>query len=107
MIQIENNILTVTELNLYIKSLFEENPILSSITIKGEISNFKNHSTGHLYMSLKDETGVIRAVMFRYAASKLTFKPENGMKVIVRGRVAVYERDGQYQVYIDSMQRDG
>jgi len=103
----ENNILTVTELNLYIKDIFESNPFLSSITLKGEISNFKHHSTGHMYMSLKDETGVIRAVMFRYAAASLDFKPENGMKVIVRGRVAVYERDGQYQVYIDRMQRDG
>ena len=103
----ENNILTVTELNLYIKDIFESNPLLASITLKGEISNFKHHSTGHMYMSLKDETGVIRAVMFRYAAAGLDFKPENGMKVIVRGRVAVYERDGQYQVYIDKMQRDG
>ncbi len=107
MIKIENNIFTVTQLNLYIKGIFEENPILSSVTIKGEISNFKNHSTGHMYMSLKDETGDVRAVMFRYAASKLTFVPENGMKVIVKGRVAVYERDGQYQVYIEQMQRDG
>lgn len=104
---IENNILTVTELNLYIKDIFESNPFLSSVTLKGEISNFKHHSTGHMYMSLKDETGVIRAVMFRYAAAGLDFKPENGMKVVVKGRVAVYERDGQYQVYIERMQRDG
>lgn len=103
----DNNILSVTELNLYIKRVFENDLLLSSITIKGEISNFKHHSTGHMYMSLKDETGVIRAVMFRYAASSLDFKPENGMKVIVRGRVSVYERDGQYQIYIDRMQRDG
>lgn len=107
MILENNGILTVTELNLYIKNIFENNSFLSSVTLKGEISNFKHHSTGHMYMSLKDETGVIRAVMFRYAASGLDFKPENGMKVIVKGRVAVYERDGQYQVYIDRMQRDG
>ena len=103
----ENNVLSVTELNLYIKDIFENNPFLSSVTLKGEISNFKHHSTGHMYMSLKDETGVIRAVMFRYAASGLDFKPENGMKVIVKGKVAVYERDGQYQVYIERMQKDG
>lgn len=103
----ENNILTVTELNLYIKDIFENNPFLSSITLKGEISNFKHHSTGHMYMSLKDETGVIRAVMFKYAASSLDFKPENGMKVIIKGKVSVYERDGQYQIYIERMKRDG
>lgn len=107
MIKIQNNILTVTELNLYIKDIFENNFLLSSVTIKGEISNFKKHSTGHMYMSLKDDSGVVRAVMFRYAASKLNFAPENGMKVIVKGRVSVYERDGQYQVYIEQMQRDG
>lgn len=107
MINIDKNCLTISELNLYIKRIFEENPLLSTVTLKGEISNFKNHSTGHMYMSLKDETSVIRAVMFRYAASKLNFVPENGMKVIVRGRVSVYERDGQYQVYIDSMEQDG
>lgn len=104
---IENNVLTVTELNLYIKNIFESNPFLNRVTIKGEISNFKRHSSGHLYMSLKDETGVIRAVMFRSAASKLTFLPENGAKVVAVGRVSVYERDGQYQIYLESMQPDG
>lgn len=104
---IENNILTVTELNLYIKNIFESNPFLNRVTIKGEISNFKRHSSGHLYMSLKDETGVIRAVMFRSAASKLAFLPENGAKVVAVGRVSVYERDGQYQIYLESMQPDG
>ncbi|HIW57201.1 MAG TPA: exodeoxyribonuclease VII large subunit [Firmicutes bacterium] len=81
--------------------------VLSHITIKGEISNFKAHSSGHMYMSLKDETGVIRAVMFRSAAGRLQFRPENGMKVIASGRVSVYERDGQYQLYIEYMQQDG
>ncbi len=107
MITEENGILTVTELNLYIKDIFESNPALARVTLKGEISNFKHHTTGHMYMSLKDETGVIRAVMFKYAAMGLDFKPENGMKVIVKGKVSVYERDGQYQVYIERMQRDG
>lgn len=81
--------------------------ILTDVLVKGEISNFKAHSSGHMYMSLKDESGVMRAVMFRGSASKLNFTPQNGMKVIARGRVTVYERDGQYQLYIDSMQQEG
>ena len=107
MADIENKVLTVTELNIFIKNMMESNPFLNRVSIKGEISNFKRHSSGHLYMSLKDETGVIRAVMFRFAASKLSFSPENGAKVVAEGRVSVYERDGQYQLYIDSMQPDG
>ena len=71
------------------------------------MSNFKAHSSGHMYMSLKDESGVMRAVMFRSAAARLNFRPQNGMKVIAHGRVAVYERDGQYQLYIDDMQQEG
>lgn len=92
---------------MFVKNIFEANPVLNRVAIKGEISNFKRHSSGHLYMSIKDETGVIRAVMFRFAASKLSFLPENGTKVVAEGRVSVYERDGQYQLYIDSMQPDG
>ena len=99
--------LTVGQLNSYIKEMFSQNPILSNICIKGEISNFKRHTSGHLYMSLKDDTGVVRAVMFRSAAAGLKFNPENGMKVKADGRVAVYERDGQYQLYINSMTPDG
>ncbi len=101
------NVLTVTDLNLYIKSVVENDFILNNITVKGEISNFKNHSSGHLYMSLKDNSGVIRAVMFRTSASKLRFEPKNGMQVIVTGRVGVFERDGQYQIYINEMIPDG
>ena len=104
---IERQALSVTQVNLYIKELMNCNDILTDIMVKGEISNFKAHSSGHMYMSLKDEGGVMRAVMFRGAASKLNFTPQNGMKVVVRGRVSVYERDGQYQLYIDSMQQDG
>lgn len=99
--------LTVSQLNLYIKDIFGQIPVFSDIDIKGEISNFKRHSSGHLYMSLKDETGVIRAVMFRSAAAGLKFEPENGMKVTATGRVSVYERDGIYQLYISSMKQDG
>lgn len=104
---IEKQVLTVTQVNLYIKEMLSRDDVLSHITIKGEISNFKAHSSGHMYMSLKDETGVIRAVMFRSAAGRLQFRPENGMKVIASGRVSVYERDGQYQLYIEFMQQDG
>lgn len=101
------DVLTITQLNLYIKGLIEKDGILSNITVKGEISNFKHHSSGHLYLSLKDDGGVIRAVMFRFSAQKLKFRPENGMQVIVSGKVSVYERDGQYQIYIDEMMPDG
>ncbi len=103
----EKMTLTVSQLNLYIKDIFNQIPTLSDIRIKGEISNFKHHTSGHMYMSLKDETGVLRAVMFRNAAMGLDFRPENGMQVIAEGRVGVYERDGQYQLYINSMTKDG
>ena len=103
----ERIILSVTQVNLYIKEKLENDVFMSNVTVKGEISNIKIHSSGHIYMSLKDEKGVIRAVMFRGNASKLTFKPDNGMKVVASGRVSVYERDGNYQLYIDSMKQEG
>ncbi len=103
----ERIILSVTQVNLYIKEKLENDVFMSNITVKGEISNIKIHSSGHIYMSLKDEKGVIRAVMFRGNASKLAFKPDNGMKIVASGRVSVYERDGNYQLYIDSMKQEG
>lgn len=103
----ERPILSVSRVNLYIKQLLENDAYMSNVTVRGEISNCKIHSSGHIYMSLKDEKSVIRAVMFRSAAAKLKFKPENGMKIIAIGRVAVYERDGQYQLYINSMEQEG
>ncbi len=103
----ERPILSVSQVNLYIKNVLDNDLYMSDVTVKGEISNFKLHSSGHMYMSLKDETGVMRAVMFRGAGAKLRFRPENGMKVIARGRVTVYERDGQYQLYINSMEQEG
>lgn len=104
----EKRVLTVTQLNLYVKSLLESSVYLNDIYITGEISNFTDHyKTGHLYLSLKDETGLIKAVMFRHNASKLKFKPQNGMKIICRGKISLYERDGQYQLYITSMQQQG
>ncbi len=101
-------VLTVTQLNLYVKSLLESSTYLKNIYISGEISNFTNHyRTGHLYFSLKDNTGIIKAVMFKSSAVKLKFNLQNGMKVICRGRVSLYERDGQYQLYVEEMQPDG
>ena len=88
---------SVSGLNEYIKNIFESNRTLSSVSVKGEISNFTNHRSGHLYFSLKDGEGQIRAVMFRSKAMGLKFMPESGMKVIVHGSVTVYPRDGSYQ----------
>lgn len=104
---IERQALTVTQVNLYIKQVIARDDILNNVLVKGELSNFKAHSSGHMYMSLKDETGVMRAVMFRSAAAKLNFRPQNGMKVLARGRIGVYERDGQYQLYIEHMEQEG
>ena len=101
-------ILTVTQLNTYAKSVIEQDVTLNNVFVMGEISNFVDHyRSGHLYMSIKDNQSVISAVMFSGNASKLKFKPENGMSVIIRGRVSIYERDGRYQLYIDDMQPDG
>ena len=102
------NAISVTGVNEYIKKLIEGDGTLRDIYIKGEISNFKNHySTGHYYFSLKDDTSVIRAVMFNSAASKLQFVPENGMLVVIRGRISAFVRDGQYQIYVTEMEPDG
>lgn len=100
-------VLSVSQLNTYLKSVFEGDPNLN-VFIEGEISNFKNHySSGHLYFSLKDEKSVLKCVMFRRYAECLKFVPSDGMRVICRGRVAVYERDGLYQLYAEDMQPTG
>lgn len=101
------SVITVSQLNNYIKRYFENNIHLQKVWIKGEISNFKKHYTGHIYMTLKDETSVIKAIMFKGSASYLKFNPDNGMKVIACGKVSVFERDGQYQIYVESMIPDG
>lgn len=103
----KGHIFTVSEVNGYLKALMEADRTLALIYIRGEISNYKCHSSGHHYMTLKDEGGAIRAVMFRSDASKLKFRPESGMKVIAKGRITVYPRDGQYQLYIADMIPDG
>ena len=98
---------TITALNRAIKNMFDSKPELNRVYIKGEISNFKHHTRGHLYFTLKDENSRIAAVMFQSYADKLTFEPEDGMKVLVSGRVTVYEATGGYQIYIDQMDLDG
>lgn len=104
----EKTVLTVSQLNGYVKMLIDGNRFFSNLYIRGEISNFTNHyRTGHFYLTLKDEKSLVKAVMFQSSASRLKFMPENGMKVIVHGRLAVFERDGQYQLYLDDMQPDG
>ncbi len=103
----EKNVFTITQLNSYIKNVIESDFALKNIWLKGEISNFKAHTSGHLYLTLKDETSVINAVMFRGSASSLLFKPENGMKVTVKCSIRVYEPMGSYQAYITEMQKDG
>ena len=103
----EKRVISVSELNEYVKMLIDNDEILMHVSVRGEISNFTNHRTGHFYLTLKDEGSLIKAVMFRGYASKLKFLPENGMKVIVTGRVSAFVRDGQYQIYIEDMEPDG
>ena len=99
--------LTVTEVNQYIKQMLEQDQVLSQVSVRGELSNYKMHSSGHHYFTLKDDGAVISAVMFRGDAMKLRFRPENGMKVILSGRVSLFPKSGQYQSYVRDMQPDG
>ncbi len=100
--------LTVSQLNTYVKMLFESDELLRRVCLVGEISNFVNHyKTGHLYFSVKDEFSAVKAVMFAGNARLLKFRPENGMRVIITGRVSVFERDGVYQIYAESMEPEG
>lgn len=100
-------ILTVAQLNGLAKLSLENNPLLSNVWVRGEISNFKRHYTGHMYFSVKDDTACIAAVMFKSSAERLRFLPSDGMKVLIRGKVTVFERDGKYQIYVTSMEPDG
>lgn len=101
------NAISVTELNKYIKGKFEDDERLNNILVKGEISNFKHHYTGHMYFTLKDENSLIKCVMFKTNTANLEFVPKDGMKVIILGTVSVFERDGVYQIYCNAMKQDG
>ena len=103
----ENLAISVSELNKYIKEKISADEALSNIIVKGEISNFKNHYTGHMYFTLKDENSLIKCIMFKTYAQRLNFMPKDGMKVFALGGVSVFERDGIYQIYVKAMQEDG
>lgn len=103
----ERRVLTVGELTRYIKMKLEQDPVLTDVWVSGEISNFTHHSSGHMYFTLKDKTSRIRSIMFASANRQLAFQPKEGMLVIARGNISVFERDGQYQFYIQHMQPDG
>jgi len=103
----EYNAVTVTDLNKYIKEKFEQDEALNNIVVKGEISNFKNHYTGHLYFTLKDENSIVKCVMFKGYAERLKFIPKDGTQVMVFGSVSVFEKGGNYQIYVKAMKEDG
>lgn len=101
------NPISVTDLNKYIKEKIAGDEMLNNVLVKGEISNYKHHYTGHLYFTLKDDNSLIKCIMFKSFAEKLKFEPKDGMKVMLFGAVAVFERDGVYQIYAKAMQEDG
>ena len=101
------NPISVTDLNKYIKEKIAGDEMLNNVLVKGEISNYKHHYTGHLYFTLKDENSLIKCIMFKSYATNLKFEPRDGMKVMVLGSVSVFERDGVYQIYCKAMQEDG
>ena len=103
----EQHIFGVTEVNELVKLLLDNEPMLQNICVRGELSNYKMYPSGHHYFSLKDQEGAIRCVMFKGSAMKLRFRPENGMKVVVTGRVTVFPRDGAYQLYCNTMTPEG
>lgn len=105
--QSSDSIWSVYQLTVHIKNRLEEDPQLKNVWIRGELSNFKHHSRGHMYFTLKDDQARIQAVMFYNYNRFLRFQPQNGMKLLVRGDISVYERDGQYQIYVKEMQPDG
>ena len=103
----DNHVFTVTEVNNLVKLLLDNEPMLQNICVRGELSNYKMYPSGHHYFSLKDPEGAIRCVMFKSSAMRLRFQPENGMKVLVTGRVTVFPRDGAYQLYCNTMTPEG
>lgn len=107
MMQENGHVFTVAELTSYLKEMFAADPLLNRLRVSGEISNFKHHSSGHMYFTLKDRTAQLRCVMFRSANVRLNFRPQDGMKVVASGRLSIFERDGQYQLYVESMAPEG
>ena len=103
----EQKIYSVSQVNRYIKTLFDRESVLENISIRGEITNFKAHYTGHFYFTLKDELSTIKCVMFKSAAAYVKFKPADGMKVVLTGQISVFERDGVYQIYVKTMSPEG
>ena len=101
------NAISVTELNKYIKDKIDKDEMLNNVFVKGEISNYKHHYTGHLYFTLKDENSLIKCIMFKGYTANLKFEPKDGTKVTIFGSVSVFERDGVYQIYVKAMQEDG
>ena len=103
----QDKYVTISTINNYLKAYFDNNPHLQHVYLQGEISNFKNHSRGHLYFTLKDEQSRLSAVMFQTNALKLNFEPEDGMNVLVEGRISCYPAQGSYQIYVEKMEVDG
>ena len=101
------NYQTIGEFTSYLKLMFDNSTKMRNVYLKGEISNFKRHPTGHLYFSLKDEKSKINAIMFARDTFNLKFNPTDGTKVLVHGRVSIYEQAGNYQIYVDEMEEDG
>ena len=103
----EQHIFGVTEVNHLVKLLLDNEPMLANVAVQGELSNYKIYPSGHHYFTLKDPEGALRCVMFKGSAMKLRFRPENGMKVVVTGRISVFPRDGVYQMYCNALTPEG
>lgn len=103
----QQQVLSITQINEYIRSRMDADPLLGSVAVRGEISNYKMYPSGHHYFTLKDEGGALKCVMFKTNAQRLRFRPENGMKVIAMGKISVFARDGAYQLYCSAMALDG
>lgn len=103
----ERNVFSVSQINDYLKAKLEEDDFLSAVAVSGEISNYKLYPSGHHYFTLKDAGGALKCVLFKGNAMRLRFRPENGMQVIAMGRIAVYPRDGAYQLYCSALLPDG
>ena len=100
-------VLSITQINEYIRTMMDSDALLTGLAVRGEISNYKMYPSGHHYFTLKDEGGALKCVMFKGSAMRLRFRPENGMKVIAMGKISVYPRDGAYQLYCSAMAMDG